>query len=51
MQITQNVYNMHIDDGSEFHPGGSNNFFVGNPSSDMILIDTGDYERLWTNSI
>ena len=51
MQITQNVYNMHIDDGSEFHPGGSNNFFVGDPSSDMILIDTGDYERLWTNSI
>ena len=51
MQITQHVFNMHIDDGATAHPGGSNNFFVGDPSDEMILIDTGDYERKWTKSI
>lgn len=51
MQITPHVYNMHIDDGATSHPGGSNNFFVGDPSEEMILIDTGDYEREWTRSI
>lgn len=51
MQITQHVYNMHIDDGAASHPGGSNNFFVGDPKEEMILIDTGDYERKWTRSI
>ncbi len=50
MQITPHVYNMHIDDGATSHPGGSNNFFVGDPSEEMILIDTGDYEREWTRS-
>ena len=29
MQITSHVYNMHIDDGAVSHPGGSNNYFVG----------------------
>ena len=33
MQITQHVYNMHIDDGAASHPGGSNNFFVGDEAS------------------
>ena len=51
MQITQHVYNMHSDDGEACHPGGSNNFFVGDPKEEMILIDTGDYERKWTRSI
>ena len=51
MQITKNVYNMHIEDGSIAHPGGSNNFFVGDPSDEMILIDTGDHDREWTRSI
>lgn len=51
MQITEHVYNMHIDDGAASHPGGSNNFFVGDPKEEMILIDTGDYERKWTKSI
>ena len=41
MQITPHVYNMHIDDGAVSHPGGSNNYFVGDPSDEMVLIDTG----------
>ena len=51
MQITPHVYNMHIDDGAVSHPGGSNNYFVGDPSSEMILIDTGDHWREWTRAI
>jgi glyoxylase-like metal-dependent hydrolase (beta-lactamase superfamily II) len=51
MQITEHVYNMHIDDGHISHPGGSNNFFVGNINKEMVLIDTGDYEKKWTDEI
>jgi glyoxylase-like metal-dependent hydrolase (beta-lactamase superfamily II) len=42
---------MHIDDGAVFHPGGSNNYFVGDPRQEMVLIDTGDQIRQWTQSI
>ena len=45
MRISQHIYNMHIDDGAPSHPGGSNNFFVGDPEKEMVLIDTGDYQR------
>ena len=51
MQITPHVYNMHIDDGAVSHPGGSNNYFVGDPSDEMVLIDTGDHWREWTQAI
>ena len=51
MRISQHIYNMHIDDGAPSHPGGSNNFFVGDPEKEMVLIDTGDYQREWTRSI
>ncbi len=51
MQITPHVYNMHIDDGAVSHPGGSNNYFVGDTAREMILIDTGDYWREWTRAI
>jgi endoribonuclease LACTB2 len=51
MQVTPHVYVMHIDDGAAFHPGGSNNYFVGDPRQDMVLIDTGDQHREWTQSI
>ena len=51
MQVTPHVYNMHIDDVAVAHPGGSNNFFVGDPSEEMILIDTGDHHRKWIQSI
>ena len=51
MQVTPHVYVMHIDDDSVFHPGGSNNYFVGDPRAEMILVDTGDQQREWTQSI
>lgn len=51
MQIKPHVYVMHIDDGAITHPGGSNNYFVGDPKEDMVIIDTGDHHRVWTKSI
>ncbi len=51
MQVTPHVYVMHIDDDSVFHPGGSNNYFVGDPRDEMLLVDTGDQQRDWTQSI
>jgi len=51
MQVTPHVYVMHIDDGAVFHPGGSNNYFVGDPHEAMLLIDTGEQQREWTQRI
>jgi len=51
MQATPHVFVMHIDDGALFHPGGSNNYFVGDPHREMVLIDTGDQHREWTQRI
>jgi endoribonuclease LACTB2 len=51
MQVSPHVYVMHIDDGAAFHPGGSNNYFVGDPQRGMVLIDTGDQHRAWTQRI
>lgn len=45
MQVTPHVYVMHIDDGAVSHPGGSNNYFVGDPREGMVLIDAGDQHR------
>ena len=51
MQVTDHVYAMHIDDGGVSHPGGSNNYFVGDPKEDMVLIDTGEHHKEWTQNI
>ena len=51
MHITSSLHVMHIDDDSVYHPGGSNNYFVGNPHEEMVLIDTGEQQREWTESI
>lgn len=51
MQVAPHVYVMHIDDDSVFHPGGSNNYFVGDPREAMVLIDTGEQHREWTQRI
>ncbi|HAL47968.1 MAG: MBL fold metallo-hydrolase [SAR202 cluster bacterium] len=51
MQVTPHVYAMHIPDVAVAHPGGSNNYFVGDPSQEMVLIDTGDHHRKWIKAI
>ena len=51
MQVTPHVYACHVDDGAVGHPGGSNNYFVGDPTEEMILIDTGQHDRSWTQQI
>ena len=51
MQVTPHVYTMHIEDGAISHPGGSNNYFVGDPNDEMVLVDTGDHHRSWTREI
>ena len=51
MEVSPHVYVMHIDDGAAFHPGGSNNYFVGDPREAMVLIDTGDQHREWTQRL
>jgi glyoxylase-like metal-dependent hydrolase (beta-lactamase superfamily II) len=51
MQVTSHVHAMHIDDGAASHPGGSNNYFVGDPSEEMVLIDTGEHQRRWTDAV
>lgn len=55
MQVTAHVYRPHIaedpNDGGVMHPGGSNIYFVGDPSDRMVLIDTGEHYREWTRRI
>ncbi len=55
MQVTPHVYRLHIaEDVKSFgamHPGGSNIYFVGDPSEAMVLIDTGERYRDWTRRI
>ncbi|MCE2463823.1 MAG: MBL fold metallo-hydrolase [Dehalococcoidia bacterium] len=55
MQVTPHVYRLHIaedrDDGGIMHPGGSNIYFVGDPSQEMVVIDTGEHYREWTRRI
>lgn len=55
MQVTPHVYRYHIDeDPNSFgamHPGGSNIYFVGNPATRMVIIDTGEHYRDWTSGI
>ncbi len=51
MQVTPHVYACHVEDGAVGHPGGSTNYFVGDPSEEMILIETGQHDRSWTQQI
>ena len=51
MQITPHVYSVHIADTAVAHPGGSNIFFVGDPSEGMVIVDTGEQDRDWTRQI
>ncbi len=55
MQISQHVYSTHIlEDQSTFgamHPGGTQIYFVGDPNGDMVMVDSGEPYRSWTNQI
>ena len=50
-QVSKHVYQAHIADTHYMHPGGTNVYFVGDPSEEMILIDTGEHDRSWTKQI
>ena len=55
MQITEHIYSTHIlEDQSSFgamHPGGTQIYFVGDPGSNMVLVDSGEPYRHWTRQI
>lgn len=54
MQIAPHVYRLHIVEDpklSPMHPGGTNIYFLGEPSEGMVLIDTGEHRRDWTGQI
>ena len=51
MQVTPHVYAVHIADTAVAHPGGSNIYFVGDPSEGMVIIDTGEQDKEWTEQI
>ena len=55
MRITQHIYSTHIqEDQSTFgamHPGGTQIYFVGDPDDHMVLVDTGEPYRSWTQQI
>lgn len=55
MQIAEHIYSTHIlEDPGTFgamHPGGTQIYFVGDPSEDMVVIDSGEPYRSWTRQI
>ena len=55
MQISDHVYSTHIlEDPSTFgamHPGGTQIYFVGDPESQMVMVDSGEPYRSWTKQI
>ena len=55
MQITPHIYSTHIEeDPSTFgamHPGGTQIYFVGDPSEHMVVVDSGEPYRAWTRQI
>ena len=50
-RIGKHVYRLHIHDTHAFHPGGTNIYFVGDPSEEMVLVDTGEQDREWVGLI
>ena len=50
-QISEHVYTCHIDDTHHMHPGGTNIYFIGDPSEEMLILDTGEHDRSWTRQI
>ena len=54
-QISKHVYRFFIEEAIEgfglMHAGGTNIYFVGDPDEDMVLVDTGEHYRDWTQGI
>lgn len=55
MQITDHVYSTHIaEDPNTYgamHPGGTQIYFVGDPTGHMVIIDSGEPYRHWRHQI
>ena len=55
MQIAEHIYSTHIlEDQRTFgamHPGGTQIYFVGDPNDHMVMVDTGEPYRAWTQQI
>ena len=55
MKITDHIFSTHIkEDQSTFgamHPGGTQIYFVGDPNGQMVVIDSGEPYRAWTQQI
>lgn len=55
MKISEHIYSTHIqEDQSTFgamHPGGTQIYFVGDPQDHMVVVDTGEPYRSWTQQI
>ncbi|MCY4416821.1 MAG: MBL fold metallo-hydrolase [Chloroflexi bacterium] len=55
MQITDHVYSTHIaEDPNAYgamHPGGTQIYFVGDPTDSMVMIDSGEPYRHWRHQI
>ena len=55
MQLTQHVYSTHIEEDPNtygaMHPGGTQIYFVGDPEKEMVMIDSGENYRHWTEQI
>ena len=54
-QISPHVYRLFIEEAMDrfgvMHSGGTNIYFVGDPKEGMVLIDTGEHYRDWTQRI
>ena len=55
MQITPHIYSTHIEEDpttfGAMHPGGTQIYFVGDPSDHMVVVDSGEPYRFWTRQI
>ena len=55
MQITPHIFSTHIEEDpttfGAMHPGGTQIYFVGDPSDHMVLVDSGEPYRAWTKQI
>ena len=54
-QISPHVYRLFIEEPVDgfgaMHAGGTNIYFVGDPKEGMVVIDTGEHYRDWTQRI